>query len=178
MRPIIVESQQSASSTNQSAKVICLKPDDIQFDYRVQRQLLEKDLVFKRPFDPTLFGLGTVSMRADGTPSSLDGQRRGDYAKRSGYGQHLFPYTAHYGLSVKEEASLFLALQGDRRNVSVTEKFKVGETAEVETIVQIKEVLRKHDISPVAVAALCRVYRDHGVIGLDQTLQVLIDAWG
>jgi hypothetical protein len=85
-----------------------------------------------RNFSPPALNVPTASCRIDENGNEtyvvLDGQQRRAAALKIGY-EELVPFVIHYGLSLKEEAWLFLNLNY-RRSVSAAVRFKnelVGE---------------------------------------------------
>jgi hypothetical protein len=85
-------------------------------------------------FSPPALNVPTASCRIDENGNEtyvvLDGQQRRAAALKIGY-EELVPFVIHYGLSLKEEAWLFLNLNY-RRSVSAAVRFKnelVGEDA-------------------------------------------------
>src|SRR4029450_13003143 len=87
-----------------------------------------------RNFSPPALNVPTASGRIDENGNEtyvvLDGQQRRAAALKIGY-EELVPFVIHYGLSLKEEAWLFLNLNY-RRSVSAAVRFKnelVGEDA-------------------------------------------------
>lgn len=87
-----------------------------------------------RNFSPPALNVPTASCRIDENGNEtyvvLDGQQRRAAALKIGYDE-LVPFVIHYGLSLKEEAWLFLNLNY-RRSVSAAVRFKnelVGEDA-------------------------------------------------
>lgn len=161
-------------------EIVHVKPDDVLFDIDCQREFDEGHPVFKEVFDPKMFGLGAVSIRADGTIVGLDAQHRGHAAKQAGYGQVKFPYQAFRNLTKEEEAQLFIRFQQGRKRVSVVDQYRVGLVAKDEMSMAIKSVLNQVGIenTPWAIQSLVRVYKQNGRTGLWQTLTVLTNAWG
>lgn len=136
-------------------------------------------------------GAITVSRRADGSLWVIDGAHRTAAAVRRG--DTDIPAIIHEGLSLTEEANLFLKLN-DTKQMKQVEKFLARVVAEQPAAVAMNTLAKsygwkiastKMDGVIVAVVALEYVYDgarevspDYGPVLLDKTVSVITDSWG
>jgi hypothetical protein len=125
-----------------SGKMKKLRPSEIKIDARFQRELDEKRAKrMAKALDPKRLGHPVVSIRNDGTHVCLDGQHRVKAMLIAGNDDPIL-CDAWDGLTLEEEAALFLLLQEERNPVRVFDKFKARIIAadpvalEIRTIVQ------------------------------------------
>lgn len=113
-------------------------------DPMIQRTLQETEVEnIYRKFNSAALGVLTLSQRTDGTRSVLDGQqRRAVLMRLYNEGRWEQPVTAlvHSGLSIQEEAQLFLDLN-DRRAVDAVRRFKTRLVAGEAQALDIKAIL-------------------------------------
>lgn len=145
----------------------------------------------EKNFDIDLVGMLTVSYR-DGVYWVVDGQHRTHgliaWAKKE-FGDEWAEWTVHvnchYGLTERDEASLFLSFN-NRRTINAYDKFTVGVTADLPVPADINRIVLSHGLrveksrkpgSISAVGALDRVYRQGDATLLRKTLTTIRDAW-
>lgn len=164
-------------------KHIKIKPSETTVDYAYQRELDQKRAEsMARNFDPKLMGVAVVSRRADGSMVRIDGQHRFAAAIAAGFGDTPFLVEAYDNLTPREEAELFLRLNGGRSPVGAIDKYKARLQAHEPTALEIKQILGRHGLriakAPsrgviMAVQAVENAYH-HGT--LEKVLRVLV-AW-
>lgn len=188
-------------------EIVLLRPSEpiVDHDHDVQRELnlRHAKAIANDPYDPALFGIGYVSLRADGRYYILDGQHRCAAAIMAGQGESQVPFVVLRGLSIQDEAKKFRELNAHKLNVDAISLFKTGVEAGDPVNVEIAGILKafgltygpsRSDGVMQAVAALVSVY--NGRIGtkvaskskkdsalpqsqlLTRTLTVLTQAWG
>lgn len=143
-------------------------------------------------FNPEGIGVPIVSRRNDGTYVWLDGQNRGELMRRAGWGDQKIQCRVFYGLTLAQEASLFL-VHNDNRRVMPIHKFLARVTAEDPTAVNIVRIAKRvgwevsdrgGDGAVAAVVALEKVFLmdrkdDHpGGDVLETVLRTVTEAWG
>lgn len=89
-------------------------------------------------YNPRQFGVVIVNLREDGTCAVLDGQHRLAAAKQMGWTE--IPCLVHEGLSLQEEAELFVRLNQDRRQPNAWDKFNARLTAEDPVALDIRDI--------------------------------------
>lgn len=142
-------------------------------------------------FDPDLFGEIVVSLRG-GHHLTVDGQHRVEILRAMGWsGDQKVPSLLYEGLTLSEEAALFLGL-GDRKGIRTFDKFRIAIVAGESVACDIDRIVRaqgfslgdqKKDGSIAAVDALRRVYNGGGItqaspLVLAKTLKLLKASWG
>ena len=142
-------------------------------------------------FDPEFFGEIVVSIR-DGRHLIVDGQHRVELLRAMGWaGDQKVPCLVYEGLTLAQEAALFLGL-GDDRKPRTFDLFRISIVAGDETACDIERIVRaqglslseaKKDGAISAVRALQKVYDGAGLaqaspIALAKTLKILRGAWG
>lgn len=167
---------------------------DITTDTRVNTRPVYKPWVEAHIalFDLQKIGVPQVSARPDGTKIWLDGQNRGALLRAVGRSDDKIQCRVWRGLSVPQEAALFLALN-DNRQVNTIYKFQAGVTAGELTAVEIHRAAgdlgwsikdQTRDGCITAVVSLQKVHRlgrkeDGGGAALvHRTLSVVTHAWG
>ncbi|MFJ6566261.1 DUF6551 family protein [Streptomyces sp. NPDC091292] len=153
---------------------------------------VEKKL--REGFDPSLLGVPDVSRRPGGEQVWLDGQNRADLIRKAGWADQKIECRVFTGLTLAQEAQLFLGLN-DNRQVKSIYKFLARVTAGEPDAVNITAIAEAAgwtiaDASAekciTAVRSLERVF--HGDQGRDTTMQpgralqltlrVVSEAWG
>lgn len=180
-------------------EVLVDRDHDVQRDFKVYHaKAIAKD------YEPALFGVGYVSLRADGKYYLLDGQHRSAAAIIAGRGADPVPYYVLRGLTIAREAELFDELNRHKLKPDAVSSFKIGVEAKNPVNLEIAKVLESFGLKVnsqrsegtiTAVASLISVY--NGRLGikpahkeksskldlpkthlLSRTLQVLTKAWG
>jgi hypothetical protein len=143
-------------------------------------------------FKPEGIGVPIISRRENGTYVWLDGQNRGELMRRAGWGDQKIQCRMFYGLTLAQEAALFL-VHNDNRTVMPIHKFLARVTAEDPTAVAIARLAKRvgWDVSDrggdgavAAVVALEKVFLmdqkdDHpGGDVLETVLRTVTEAWG
>ena len=174
-----------------------LTVSEITADRRVNTRPVDTawvDKKIKEGFDPSRIGVPIVSRRKDGTQVWLDGQNRSELMRRAGWGDQKIQCRVFTGLTVAEEADLFLG-HNDNRQVKVVYKFLARVTSGDEDAVAINAIVQSfgwkiHDQiggkSITAVKSLERIFHgdrhtdDTMAPGraLQRTLRVVTEAWG
>lgn len=174
-----------------------VRVDTITTDPRVNTRPVYGPWVAQRKdrFDVNKLGVPIVSERTDGTRVWLDGQNRGALLALVGWGDQLIDCKVFRGLTVRQEAELFLG-HNDNRRVGAIYRFLARVTAGEVEAVAISDIVRgagwrigdqNGPDTITAVAALEKVFqgdqRDpvEGVApgwALQRTLSTVTDAWG
>lgn len=135
-----------------------------------------------RDFDPSAFGVLTISERADGTRWVLDGQHRVAALLLLGWDNRLVPCLVERGLTLEEEATIFYKPQVTRRPLRPSEKFRAKLMAGDPTAVEIEACARRHGYSLAltspsdhprvlqGIASLEYIARNYPALGLDAVL--------
>lgn len=169
----------------------------ISTDRRVNTRPVDTAWVDKKTregFDPSRIGVPIVSRRSDGTHVWLDGQNRGELIRRAGWNDQKIECRVFTGLTVAQEAALFLG-HNDNRQVKTVYKFLARVTAGDKDAVGIAAIAESHgwkisdqtgSNSITAVRSMERVF--HGGANQDPTmppgraltltLRVVTEAWG
>lgn len=163
-----------------------ISPADIAVDERAQRALnpRHKDTLASG-FNPLKVGSVIISERDNGDWYIMDGQHRCRAAVDSGY-TGTVPAVIHTGLSVEDEADLFLSLN-ESKLVQPLDKFRARVTAGRTLAVNVNNIVRnvgfnvgqtgasKRSIG--AVGALEKIYTSYGAYALTSTLIAVNEAW-
>lgn len=121
-----------------------IKPLDTTVDFSYQREFDESRAHnMAKKYDADLIGVPVLSLRSDGSHVRIDGQHRLASAIIAERGNIPVMCEIHEGLSRKEEASLFLRLNGGRSAVRVFDKFKARMVAHEPTALEITATLHK-----------------------------------
>lgn len=166
-------------------------------DMRVQRPLDPNKIarfIKRGGFHPAALGVITVSQRDNGDMVILNGQHRCALAEAEGYDKPMMA-EIHHGLTVAEEAALFLQLN-DQTTPSAVTKFLVRIEKGDPVAVEMNRIVRSfgwhvtqaaaNEGAISAVIALESIYRtaattrpdgEHGDI-LNVVLAVITGAWG
>lgn len=131
-------------------------------------------------FDPALLGTLEVSHR-NGKSAIFDGQHR--FAALKKLGAKDAPCIVHKGLSVPDEAMLFVRLQTQRKALRPLDRFKARMAAGEEKALEIHKCVQKYGYTIAegggtqsyigSVAALDRIYDRGGVELLARTLDLV-----
>lgn len=125
-------------------KHIRLKPSETTVDHRYQRDLDKRRAeAMSREYNPNLVGVPVVSRRGDGSIVRLDGQHRLAAACMAGHGDAPILMEMHDGLSLREEAELFLRLNGGRTAVGAIDKYRARLEAQEPTAMEIQAILKR-----------------------------------
>jgi hypothetical protein len=150
---------------------------DLKVDGTYQRELDETRVQrIVDEFNPALLGALEVSQR-NGKFAVFDGQHR--LAALKALGKDTAPCIVHEGLSVAEEAALFVQLQTQRKALSPYDRFRARLRAGEPAAIEIQQIAKDrgytivrggHDRQIGAVASLDRVYARGGGDLLDKAL--------
>ncbi len=166
---------------------------DLSIDAKVQRSFLREDRVEKivRNFNPHALGRIHVSLRKDRSIRVLDGWHRLTAVRRLTDNQGTIPATVFEGLTLQEEAKIFLDLNsGDRP--TIIDRYKVSLVAGDEQTTAIDAILHAYgwQVGPTGasgtiscVVAIQNLYRrsvaeDQDPNLLQLALIVIGGAWG
>jgi hypothetical protein len=167
------------------SKFIKVKPADMKIDHKFQRELDEgrcKNMA--KSIDPERIGVPVLSRRSDGSLAVIDGQHRVTALKQAGKDGEYILCEVHEGLTVTEEAALFLKLNGGRKAVSVFDKWRARIVANDRLAHDITTVLESVGLrisrnpsknTVCAIQVVESVYARNG--NLRETLNVL-KRWG
>ena len=177
------------------SKLVELHAGEFSVDLKVQRQLQDaRAEAMADDFQPHALGLLTASKRTDGHIYIVDGQHRMVAARKASY-DGLMATRLFEGLTLKEEAALFLKLNSSRA-VQAIDRFKVRITEGEPVAVKINEVLKRYDLHVdwannsslnviSAITALEKIYKGAGVRDegehadlLDKLVSTLVKAYG
>lgn len=169
-------------------KLEMIDVDGLEIDPRAQRDLNEAHAgKLAAKFDIRMFGCAVVSVR-DGERYILDAQHRIAAAKEAGF-KGKIPAVVHEGLSIAEEAGLFLALN-NKKAVDPVDKFNARVTAGEPLAVAVDKVLdgvgfgiapssgaKTNNRAVQAVSTVESVYKRHGGRVLAGAFMVISQAW-
>lgn len=137
-------------------------------------------------FNIEAIGYPVVNLR-DGTYWIVDGAHRIEALKLIGWGDQMIQCEVYEGLSLAEEAELFL-MRDDRRAIGSMEKFKIAVTAGRGEESEINQAVSKLDLKVAfypgqkgaihATGTLRKVWRRGGEVTLVTTLSTIRDAFG
>jgi len=162
-------------------------------DERVNR-VMSPARVAKIRANLNLEGIGffIVSERENGELIILDGAHRSTALSEEGLGEMEIPALVHHGLTMAQEAQLFL-IYNDRLAVDILERFRIQVAAkDPEAIVLDREIRAAGFLADkfsrnkiMAIKALQTLYRGGSASGreahlktLRETLRVINEAWG
>lgn len=121
-----------------------IKPSDTTVDHRYQRDFDQRRVdAMTRAYNPNLIGVPVVSKREDGSCVRIDGQHRLATCIAAGHGDVPLLMEVHEGLSLQEEAELFLRLNGGRTAVGAIDKFKAKLVAREPIALEIFAILKR-----------------------------------
>ena len=126
-------------------KIVKLKPSDTTVDHRYQRELDAKRAEhMAAQFNADLMGVPVVSKRSDGSYVRIDGQHRVAAALIAGFGDVPIHMEVFEGLTIQQEAELFIRLNGGRKAIGAVDKYKARIEAREVVALEIFGVLKKH----------------------------------
>lgn len=175
-------------------KVRVMKAGELKVDPRVQRAVDEtqvKRLIAE--WDDDYAGALIGSQRDDGFVYLLDGYQRKTALVRAGLPDYTIPVVVHTGLTIQEEAEIFLATNRGRKNVTPYWKFHVGLAAEDPVAVAVNEVVESlgFHVAPASsekgigcVATLERIVGKSGrsideqKVVLERAIAMFHEVWG
>ncbi len=164
-------------------RFINLNPNEVSVDHRYQRELdINRVNSMIKSFDPRRVGVPVVSKRLDGSYWALDAQHRLAAIKGAGFGDESILMEVHHGLSLAEEAAMFLLLNKDRTAVKVIYKFKARLEAKEPIALEIQSILKRvgckisRSPQPGGVMAVQAVECAHRAGNLEKTMRILF-AW-
>lgn len=160
----------------------------LQVDGYAQRKYKEKQAKeIADKWNPRKLGVFKVSRRDSGGSYLIDGQHRRGAMLMLDKGEERVPALVYEGLTIDEEAELFLADNADNRPPTSIDIYLVSLTAKDPLALAIQEVLDKHQLkvgygsdggSVGAVASLKWLHEQGGTDLIDQTLSLVESAWG
>ncbi|MFD9612746.1 hypothetical protein ACFWWS_25625 [Streptomyces sp. NPDC059083] len=170
-------------------KIEPVAPQDVTTDPRVNTRPVDRTWVNRKMrdgYDRKRIGVPTVSGRGDGTFVWLDGQNRGALSIAAGHGATKLDMQVFRGLTLAEEAELFLGLN-DNRRVAPIYKFLAEVTAGRKEALDITRIAAEYGWTVsdsggsciAAVGALTSVYRCSTPPGavLRAVLHIATEAW-
>jgi hypothetical protein len=124
-----------------SKNFVKLSVREISIDPAYQRSLDESRVdAMARHLDETRIGVPVLSLRKEGVYVVLDGQHRVEAMRRGGVAEHKILCEVHNGLSLAEEAALFLRLNNGRKPVRVFDKYRARMVAKETTAVEFTQI--------------------------------------
>jgi uncharacterized protein DUF6551 len=170
---------------------------DLLVDKRVQRPYLNTAKIDRMVagFNPDALGIGTVSDRGNGEIVVLDGMHRREVIALVTDNQGTFDCRVFTGLSLEQEADIFLLLNSGTQP-SLATKYQVGVIGNVEDLVTIDKTVHAFGLTVGekiqngtinAIASLQRIHEMDAKLDekplegnsyLARTLRVLTRAWG
>lgn len=163
---------------------VIMQVTDLKVDPQAQRTLSEQRAQkIAAGLIPEAVGEITVSQRESGDKMIVDGMHRRRAFELNG----IVEITAevHYGLSLQEEAILFLIKNRESNKPNPYDEYRIGLTAGLPLFVDTEKVLVQHQLelgsssanSIGAVAGVLRITENSGPDVLDRTLSVCEAAW-
>lgn len=158
---------------------------DLRIDPQAQRTLNEaRAQRIASNIVPEAIGLIMVSQRDDGGLYIVDGQHRARACQLAGIS--MVKAEIHHGLTVDQEAILFLIKNRESHKPRPLDEYHVGLTGGVSLFVDTDEILKKHGLSigststngVGAVSGILRITERFGAPILDRTLWVAEQAFG
>src|SRR5256885_16921269 len=121
---------------NDSVTVEWLRVRDLSFDPRVNTNPLSVKFIADRvkAFDPDLLGVPDVSQRDDGTYIVLDGQHRREILMQIGWGDKKVQCRVYHGLTIDQEARIFLGRNDSRKPSPVARFLAAGQAYKPEAV--------------------------------------------
>jgi len=160
-------------------KHVKIKPSSVNFDERYQRDRnASRITAIARGLDMARIGAPDVSMRSDGTYWAIDGMHRICALCEAGRGDEPILCVVHEGLTVREEAMLFLKLNGARVAVGVWNKYKASLEAKDKTTCDINRIVRSKGLQVDRSQAwkhICAIQAMQYVHGVNDNLSDTLD---
>jgi hypothetical protein len=159
---------------------------NIDFSYQRTPAANRLEAIVKN-YDPLLMQVLEVSRRADGSLYVIDGQHRMMAARQKFGEDHQLSCRIHQGLTVAQEAKMFVDLQRKRKSILQVEQFKANLIAGDPLTVSIQRILEGLNLrvqgggNPGAISAagaLVEVARENGLEALSKALITINSAWG
>jgi len=166
---------------------------DLGVDPQAQRDYKDKDAQkIADNYDPEKLGVFKVSRRTtEGgqfiADFVIDGQHRRGALRKLGRGHEKVPCLVYTGLTLEEEALIFLSDNADNRTPTPIDIYRLSLVAQEPTLCAIQGVLQAHGLSVEnhqgahsvsAVGALRWLFDKGGSDLLDRTLTLVEAAWG
>lgn len=138
-------------------------------------------------FDPTMLGVIEVSARDDGRFAIVDGQHRWALVKEVRGADAPVVCNVHRGLTVADEARLFYEIDRGRRVLTGWDRWWAKRGSGDPTVLAIEKAVVAHDLTISdrgqdgcvrATKALTDIFELGGVELLDETLQIVLAAFG
>lgn len=167
-----------------------LRADRLVIDPIYQRPKVRETIrKVSEEFDARAFGALYVSERADGSQVVIDGQQRlTAVVEAMQWGDQLVPCLVYYGLTVEEEADLFVKYNGPRTKPRPLDMYRADLARKDPTAIAIESIISKRNLRLIAgstssgsiqsIAAVRNVYDRAGADVLGRTLDVIVGAWG
>lgn len=162
--------------------------DKLKVDPSFQRPLNDRKVAkIAAEFDPDAVGVVYVSKRTDGEYVILDGQNRIAAIRRIGWGDQKVPCMVFVGLTLEQEARLFVEFNDLRTRPRPIEIHKANVVAGDVVSVGIERILEKHGLrfatgpgngAVVAVGAVKQAYERGGPESLDFAIDTIVRTWG
>jgi len=163
-----------------------LKVDELSIEPLAQRMVVSPTRVERMAtnFIPGAVGTLVCSQRDNGVKNLCDGAHRWTVLKELGIEKVMCE--VHHGLTLTEEAMLFLIKNKESLAVKPIDMYKVGITAAIPVYVDTEAVLAAHDLMVGntsanqigAVNGVVKITEDYGQPVLDRVLTVAEGAWG
>ncbi len=166
------------------SKFAKVTPQEIEIDRQFQRELDENRCkAMAKELDMNRIGVPVLSRRKNGSLVALDGQHR-VYALQMAEHTAAILCEVHDGLTVTEEAELFLKLNGGRKAVHVHDKWKARIVANDPIALEIKGIMDSlglriaRVIAPSSIAAVQSVESVHVRNGNLKATLAILKRWG
>jgi hypothetical protein len=168
-----------------SHRIERIRLGDITIDQRVQRVLDHTRVAsIAATFDWAAFGVPTLSRRLDGVLVIVDGMHRIEAARANGHVDVSPQMKVHNGLSLEEEAALFLLLNNTRKP-SPVDLFRIGVISGDKDLIEMNTLIESAGLEVAnagrkafrAVTAMRRIYSAEPIAAA-RALDVCVSAWG
>lgn len=176
---------------------IKVDPRTIKFDHRAQRNLNKsRAQAIAEKLVPTALGTPILSQRADGL-YAVDGMHRvyacqlllagkATASEEVREALHTITCEVHSGLSMANEASLFIIKNKESSKVGPNDEFRIGVLAGHPLFQDTNTVLEKHQLKVGSssvngvrgIKGILSIVMEHGPEILDLSLTIAEDAWG
>jgi hypothetical protein len=142
MEPVIVEGRNYNPTNPPTWKEFSI--DLVYVDHAYQQPLDEKWVSYLVDnWDGNAAGSLLISVHADGKAATPDGQHRIAAMRRLGI--RYWQCECHYGLSLEQEADLFLS-RNHKKVPHVIAKFRARVAKKEKTALEIKEIMKRYDV--------------------------------